>query len=152
MPPWVVRLAMAIPLRRSLPAVLAYHRQIHYKYAQLRPHREHRVTRLLFVACSGSPWSLSLSLSLSTLRVCPCRSLFSNHLPPIGGTPTDPFLPTSTMKLLFLRLFSFFPNGIESTMMTIIMMIMTMSMIIMVTLAVDPRSMSDSTPSWWKVP
>lgn len=78
MPPWVVRLAMAIPLRRSLPAVLAYHRQIHYRYAQLRPHRLYRVTRLLFVARPGSPVSDPLSPRIAVLPIVQHRSLPSD--------------------------------------------------------------------------
>mgnify|MGYP004591705531 CR=1 FL=1 len=88
-----------------------------------------------------------LCLSLVSLSLSVCLSLFSNHLPPIGAH-THRSLPSdfhNKAPLPPARLF--FPNGIESTMMTIIMTIMMMSMIIMV----DPRSMSDSTPSWWKV-
>ena len=139
MPPWVVRLAMAIPLRRSLPAVLAYHRQIYCKYAQLRPYREHRVTRLLFVASSLS-LSFSLALSRSRFTQYISLSLFSNHLPLI----IYPFLPTSTIKFLFLRRVSF-RNGIKSMMMMMMMIMMMMMMMITMVLG-DIFDLSGNEP------
>ena len=119
MPPWVVRLAMAIPLRRSLPAVLAYHRQIYCKYAQLRPIGS---TGLRVYCLSPLP-SLSLSRSRSRSRFTQyiSLSLFSNHLPLI----IYPFLPTSTIKFLFLRRVSF-RNGIKSMMMMMMMITMVL--------------------------
>lgn len=94
---------MAIPLRRSLPAVLAYHRQIHYKYAQLRPHRP-RATVPPRLSAIVPPRALSRARALlpllthgSSSRSPNAGSVLRSAIPGRHRTAPpaeDPFLPS----------------------------------------------------------